>query len=234
MGIVQQWSLRIVMGLLARVGGISMKAYFPQLSQGLYSLLNADLLVGAFVSSIVLAVGLFLISYRLINVEALKGKIARMQKLIEKARHTPPEKLGIKDPVKIIGIIIIVGFLVFSLIGFQGFPRTSDRILSSMGLSLDDLDRMQQQLNSIEGLNEPLPESCDNIIAILQVAGPDINTLPNSSDKAALSLLETGSGKTILVVKEAVYKEKDYFIGVTDDAAICHANRDTFCGCLSV
>jgi len=226
------FAMRVVMGIASIVGGVALQGFFPSLNQGIYQLFRVDLLAGALVSSIIFAVGLYLISFRMINVNSLKKLIRKLQERIEKSKKIPSKRLGWKDPLKIAGVLVVAGFLVFSLINFSGFPRISDSFLSFVGLSQEDLTELSKQLEGFGGLEGEVPEGCESIVSILTAAGPDITKLPVSTDETIKSIIEKGSGSEALVVWVAEIGGKDYFIAQTGDSKICSATKTKFCSCL--
>lgn len=226
--------LRIVMGLISMVGGIGLRGYFPQLAEGLLVVFNADILAGALLASIILGVGLYLISFRLTNIHRLEEKIHKMQERIKKAKHLSPKQRGMKDPIKIVGVVLIVGFVAFSLIGFHELPRASDGFLSFMGLSRDDFDSLTDQISGLQDLEEGLPEACESMLSILQATGPDLTQLPQSSDASLTALIESGTSSSVIDVRIATVSGVTYYVGTTNDGQLCHAKADVFCGCLDL
>jgi len=228
------FGLRVVTGLISMVGGIALRVYFPQLSAGIFQIFNADILAGALVSSIILLIGLYLISFRLFNLNALEKLKDKIEERIKKAKKMKKIKRGPKDPVKIIGIAIIIGLVAFSLINLKELPLASDGFLSFIGMSREEFTGLSEQFENLKDMEGPLPEGCDSMLLILQSIGSDLTALPESSDTSVISLLESGSESSIVDVRETEFSGTTYYIGTTRNNNICHATQELFCGCLDV
>lgn len=228
------FGLRVVMGIISMMGGLALRGLFPFLNEGIYQLFQADLLAGTLVTSIILGVGLYLVSFRLINVTALQKRIEKIQARIQKGKSIPPEQRGWRDPVKLVGIVIIVAILGISLITFRGFPLASQNFLSFLGLTEEDLQNLSKQFEELEKLEGELPPGCESILTILQTTGPDITKLPVSTDSSVKTLLEQEAGSDVLDMRIAVVGGEEYVLAVTKDSQICSATREQFCSCLSV
>ncbi|MBI4020606.1 MAG: hypothetical protein HY369_00015 [Candidatus Aenigmarchaeota archaeon] len=230
LGWLPHLGLRIVMGVVSILGGLAMSGFFPSLGQGVYLLFNADILVGSLITSVLLAIGLYLFSHHLINVKALEDRIAKLEKRKNQAKHLPPEKLTMRDPVKIAGLAVIVVVVAFSLIGFSGFPSISGRLFTSFGISQEELSDLSSTLETFTGAD--LPAGCASAITVLQPVNFDLNALPTSTNPTARATLEAGSGTAIPLMKQTTYQGAEYFLATTADGRLCHALTNQFCGCI--
>jgi hypothetical protein len=228
------FGLRVLMGIVSMMGGLSLKGFFPFLNSGIYQLFRADILAGSFVSSLILAGGLYLISFRLINVNSLKKRVDEMQSRIEKAKKMPSKMLGWRDPLKMAGVGILVVFVGFSAVGFRGFPSISEGFLSFIGITRDDLTELSRQFEGASLQEEDLPPGCMGVMGILQAAGPDITKLQKSENMDVIQIIEDGSASSVLDMRIAAVGGKEYFLAVTEGQKICSATRSLFCGCLNI
>jgi len=151
-----------------------------------------------------------------------------MEVLIKKAKKIPRARLGWKDPVKFVGIGIILIVVVVGIMGFRGFPVISDNFVNFVGLTPEEISELG------EALDANTPEGCVSILTILQTTGPDMTTLPVSTDSAARALIEQESGSTVVDAREAVIGNEIYVISVTQNAQLCSVRPGQFCGCIDL
>ena len=225
MKFLPHFGLRLLMGGVSMIGGVSLRGFFP--SEGILQLLLIDVLAGSLVTSIILGLGLFMISYSLINVNTLLKQINDMQVLIKKAKSFRT-RLGWKDPVKFVGIAIILIVVVVGIMGFRGFPVISDNFVNFVGLTPEEISDLGKTLAT------NTPEGCVSILTILQITGPDITTLPVSSDDDARALVEQESGSTVVDAREVVIDGEIYVLSVTQNAQLCSVRPGQFCGCIDL
>ena len=213
------------MGVVSVMGGLGLQDFFtPFFGGGIYQLLNVDLFIGMLISSLILCLGLYLVSFRLVNIPSLKKQIEKMRKRIEKAKKVPRQKLGWRDPVKIVGIVIIVGLLVFSLSQFNELTRPSNSFLSAFGIDPDSIEDLSNQFAA--------PEGCESVITLLQETGPDITGLPEFTGEKVKGMVEAEAGSSVLIMRTATHDGKEYIIAVTKDSKICSATIEKVCGCI--
>lgn len=225
--------LRIGMGFISIIGGISLSWLFPSLSEGFFQFMRASILAGSLVSSIILAIGLYLVTFRMINVKALNKMIENIKKKIASAKKNP-NKRGLKDPIKLAGVAIILGFLIYSLITFNGFPSISDDITELTGISLDEIKNLGGQLEDIGGGEGDLPDGCMSMISILTKTGPDLTKLTASNDEGIKKIIEDNSGSTVVDLRIADIEGETYYIAITQESKICSSTNNIFCSCLDI
>jgi len=224
--------LRVLMGVISLVGGVALQGYFSFLNQGFYRLFRLDILAGSLVSSIVLAVGIYLLSFRFENLDGLRHKIERLKERLENAEKAPKSSVGWKDPYKIAGAAVLLGFIGFSLANFSGFPKIGESFLSYVGLSQEELMNLSDTIGDV--YSNQLPQGCKNVIDILQVTGADITRLQEYSDPQITNLIESGANSKLLDLRIAVVEGEEHFLGITENQKICSARIDRFCSCVDL
>ncbi len=231
MHFLPHFGARILMGLLSMLGGIALRGFLPSLSQGFYQLFRTDIIAGSLISSLVLLAGMYLVSFRMINVPALNNRIKDIRRRIEKSEGVPKRLLGWRDPLKIAGSVVLVGFAAFSLMGFSGFPLISESFLAFIGLSASDLESISEQVGRLQEIEEEVPEGCESVITLLAAAG-DLDDLPISTDTGAMGRIEEGSGSGVVVMWFMTYGGMGYYVAQTESSEICSASSENFCGCI--
>lgn len=219
------FGLRILLGMVSVVGGMAMTSLFSFLSSGAYGLLNLDTLAGSLLSSLILAGGLYLVSFRLIDVPSLKKRIRRMEERIKRGQAVAAEKRGWKDPVKVIGILIIAGLVGFSLLQFKGFPRPSEELLSSIGISPGDLEGLKALGGGTQG--------CAAALTLLQSLG-NFDNLPPVTDTGQKSIFEREAHSRVTDMRKAFVEGEDYTVALTEGQQICYSKQSQFCDCVDV
>lgn len=228
------FGFRMVMGLLSLIGGIGLRHLFPDFSSGIFQVFNADILIGSFLASIILLIGLHLLTFRFYRLDNLNNEKKMIEERIKKAKKIDPKKRGMRDPLKIIGLVLIIGLMVFSLINLRSLPRPSDSFLSYVGLDREELKGLGNQLGQISDLEGEVADECVSVISILQDTGPDITTFPSVTDPQVLSLLASGAGSPMLDVREIRVDGEIYYLGTAENSNLCHAKVSQFCGCFNV
>lgn len=212
---------RIGLGFVCLVSGVVVSAHLPLefLNEGLYRMFQLNLLIGGIMSSIILALLVYMITFRLHNVSAMEKRIKKLEERVKKAKDMEKKgKSKIKNPVSIIGIVLIVLFLVFSFMSFRGFPSFSDDISVLMGGSGD------------------LPEGCASTLMIVatNLEAFSNQELPEYDDPNVKALLEEGSGYNMSMVYRVEYNQDTYAIGITPAGKMCSARPTQFCECIDV
>lgn len=155
------WSLklllRISIGFLCIISATVISGFFQMLNTGLYALMQADLLIAGLVSAIIFGIGLFFISYKREDAEKLKNIINKLQKRIEKAEKY---KYRTINKFSIIGIVVIIGFVTYSLLNFHGLPDINEDIYSITGISEEDLQNISALLGREEIGGVKIPSGC--------------------------------------------------------------------------
>jgi len=219
------FSIRVSLGLLSMMGGIALRGFFVFARQGIFPLFTIDIVLGSLASAMLLGIGLFLLSFRLVNVSLLKKQIAHIEKRIHDAKKVPKEKRGMRDPLKIAGVAVIGAVMIFSIATFGGFIRPSDEFYSFVGLEPEDFSAISEQLKNINAEEQ----GCRNVITIVQEVGSSYDTLPVSHERTIQGLIEQNAGS---FVSDMRITPAGDILAVTQDAQFCTATPTAFCGCI--
>jgi hypothetical protein len=129
------------------------------------------------------------------------------------------------DPLRIIGIVLIVSFLMTSLINFRGLPNISEGVYSLLGISPDDL-------KSLFGEDENLPEGCISASRLALKYKPSLPTYENEDVK---KMIENESGFKIGWMYRISYEGRDYVFAIDlDFKNFCSATETKFCHCVEI
>jgi hypothetical protein len=132
--------LRVVTGIVALICGIALSPLLPGVSGGLFSLFQLDIIIGGVVAAAVIAAGLYLITFGMVNAERIENAIASLNRKLEEARTK--EKTQKSEMIKIGGVVILAILLIISLFNFHGFPNIMDQIAPLLGTTPEELTRM--------------------------------------------------------------------------------------------
>lgn len=228
------FGLRALLGFLCLLGGLGLRGFFAFLNSGIYQLFSIDILAGSIVLSGLLCVSLYLVSFRLLNIQALTKRASDIQERIKKAKKIPHNKLGWKDPLKIAGIALIIAITAFSLLSFRGFPRTSENFLNFMGLSPADLEELTKQAENIQQMEKNLPEGCVSPFSIMQTKGFDFSKLPSYDNPSLKTLIQKQASSPVLDMRKTSFEGNTFIIALTENSQACSATETQVCSCIDV
>ncbi|MBL7206380.1 MAG: hypothetical protein ISS36_02145 [Candidatus Aenigmarchaeota archaeon] len=155
---ILKFLLGIGIGFLCLISAVPLSGFFQSFSTGILKLMQIDLFIGGLVSSIVFGIGLFFVTYRREDIERLKGVIKKLENRINTAKKF--EGKGI-NKFTIIGIVIIIAFVAYLLLNFQGLPDTNEDLYSMLGMSPDDLKNISNLLEQGEVGGIQMPPGCE-------------------------------------------------------------------------
>jgi len=139
----------------------------------------------------------------------------------------------------ILGIIIILGIVIFSLFNFSGFPQSDmQSMFADMGILQEDVKMLLQEKDMEEG--------CISAISIMAIYGMKMDELEFSESDEAREMIENITGEDVRMMYKAPYGGKDYIMAIAlpndvdqsdqqEVAAktnVCVATEDKFCDCL--
>lgn len=132
----------------------------------------------------------------------------------------------ISDPVRIVGIGIIIFVLGFSMISFKGFPNMAESLPSLFGMSPDELFGM------VGGGDENLPEGCVSAGRLALKYNP---SLPQLEDESIETMIESGGGIEVQWMYSVDYDGANYILAIDANFEnICSATESTFCHCMQI
>ncbi|MFH1978198.1 MAG: hypothetical protein ABIJ92_02645 [Candidatus Aenigmatarchaeota archaeon] len=216
---------RIGLGFAALIAGISLSEFLPFLNEGIYKTFQINVFMGGLIAAFILLACVYMISIHVYNIQGIKNKIASLQATLKKAASIQgKQKL---TPVSIIGVVILVGFLLFAAVTFQGFPDP----LADLGITAEELSTLADEIETISGGD--LPAGCPSMAQLSSEFG--LNMLAEEfDDPQASTLMETNSGGAVLQTYRVNYQGTNVILGITADNSLCSVANNQFCECISV
>lgn len=256
------WYMRLLgkigFGFLSLICAMSIAPLIPiEEGTGLFgmilSMIQINFFVAGLISTTVLTISLLIISHKIYNIEAMEKLLERLRLKIEKARAVEKEMAGkslfqnILQPARLVGIIILAGFVFFALLNFRGFPDPVKNVQDAMGdilagqgvtpdmikLLCDFMGNYNQSGNFSGDCVGPI-EIVQSFNASLNDIPAIISQLPLYVDSGTKSAIESGSGESVELMYRVVYKEKTYALALTRTQSVCTATEGKFCGCIKV
>ena len=164
---------RVGFGFVALICALGIAGYIPIFIQDDFYIMIQELLInpiaGVIVSTAVLTVSVYLISHNVFNVTGMKKEIENLQGRLKHAEEVLAKGVKKAEPVRIVGAVVLVAFIIIALLNFQGFPSMGDRLFSFMGITPEDIEELSQYIEGIGGLDGgDTPEGCAPIISLIQ------------------------------------------------------------------
>lgn len=249
--------LRVGTGFACLVAGIGLSPLLPGIGDNpIIRMFQLDIIIGGLISSIVLLICFYIITFRFSRTLVVKKKMEALQRKFEKTKDRTPSKFRV-DPLIIVGIAVIAVFLVFSLLNFRGFPSMSDDLFSQLGITSEEFSQMGDLLGGaggeggLEGLlpegvviegGNPLTQqsvACmSGMLSLNKVQSQlqDIEFLMSHSysDDAVKGMIESGSGKNVMQMFLITEGGSDIIIAMTDDSFACVATPFELCTCVGM
>lgn len=231
--------LRLGFGFIALVCGLGISGLIPMFSgDAFYTLIQSLLInpfIGIVISTAVLTISLCLISHNIFNIPGMKKQISKLQEKLKKAEEVTSKVVKKRlEPIRIVGIVVLVVFLVFSLINFQGFPSLGEELFSFIGITPEEVEELGKYMEDL-GIGKEIPENCVPILTLIDENLDDFlnDRLPESTDLGIKSLIESNSGFTIVKVYQVTHDQRNFFLGIEKDN-VCSATATEFCECLDL
>jgi len=225
--------LRLGFGFVALICGIGLSVFVRGFLAGpladILSLIQLDIMVGGLVSAFILVVSIYLISTNIYNVGGLKKEIERLQerlRIAEGLLKKTGRAVNSKAPTMIIGVVMLLGLVVFSLMNFHGYPSFADDIGSFLGFSPSDFG----------GTSTGAASGCISPISLFMANMEKIQSgdLEPYTDATLESAIETESGHPIEAMLLIEHEGRDYVIAMSSDQYICVATTTDFCSCMDI
>jgi hypothetical protein len=132
----------------------------------------------------------------------------------------------ISDPLRILGIGVIIFILGFSLLNFKGFPSMTEGISSVFGLSPDSL------FGIVGGDEADMPEGCVSAGRLALKYNPK---LPVFEDQSIEIMIENEAGIDVQWMYRIDYEGTDYILAIDYNfEKICSATFDKLCSCMEI
>ncbi len=228
LGFWRRLGLRLVLGFICLVSGIALAGFIPFFNGGIWSLLQVNMLAATLLSSVVLAVCVFMLSFRLSRVKGLEKAIESLQRKLsrEKSRGEPRHKLI--HPVVIAGGILFVVFFGFAFLNFHGFPNFGENILNSIGISAEDFEKLGETLEKYNMSGECV--SMLNMVAQHQSELQD--SLESYENQVLKTAMEQKAGSAVAgSLLRAEYQGTPVVIGFMENNSTCYATESEVCIC---
>ncbi len=146
---------------------------------------------------------------------------------VKKVEHIRTKGI-LSDPVRIIGVALIIFVVAFSLLNFRGFPDMMEGVASLLGMS-------PEQFSMFTGAGN-LPEGCVSVTSLLTEHGISVIGGENMyRNEEVEGMIENESGFEIEWMYMADYEGSNYIIAVDSSLEnICSATEEKFCHCIKV
>jgi hypothetical protein len=219
--------LRIGLGVVCLVSGIALSVFMP-FNEGLLALLQMNMFVAGIISSVVLAVALFLATTKFSNAKGIQREIEGLQHRLEKERNKKPAGEAAKSPATIAGIIIVAVFMGFVLLNFRGFPDLGKEVFSMVGLTDEDLQSMKEQFGQYANMGQ----ECRDIINFVSnnSANQIIQVLPYQNETLKVKM-EQMAGAGLAEMSRMDAEGRTMVIGKMDDGKTCFGTETESCIC---
>lgn len=209
------------LNLLARAGvgflclfvGVSIGPLIAGLRSGMLAMFQLDLITVGVVSSVILSIALYLISFK--SQYAVLSIRKRIHKLEKKMRGMKGAPKGMTI-YKWAGLAIIIALVVLAALNFRGFPENPAReMFQSMGLP--------------EEIADMSPDCMSAMMAVASVS--EIKNPPLYEDEALKAAVEEASGKEVFEMYRIESEGRTIIAIKTVDESTCFATESEFCMC---
>lgn len=228
--------LRIGFGALSLFSGSAIAGFMPLPDSIIVTLFQLDTILGGIVSAIVFAVSVFLITKVLSSEETIKGEIAALQEELKKeqSRHKPKNKLA--SPYFLSGMVLIALMLIFSAANFSGFPSFQNSIMSTFGLTQEDLESVSGVLEGVEDMDIPpelmdMPSECYSILNTISTDPGFLDGLSGYTNQQLKTKIEQESGEAVIDMKRAEVGGNFAVVAITGNGKTCIATENDLCVC---
>ncbi|MBW1839518.1 MAG: hypothetical protein JRI49_06230 [Deltaproteobacteria bacterium] len=235
---VIKYFLRLGFGFVALICGIGLSGFISgSLLTGplveIMSLIQIDIMLGGLISAFILMISIYLISTNIYNVGGLKKEIERLQKRLTIADgllKKTGRAINSKEPTMLVGVVILLVLVFFSLANFQGYPSISTDIGSFFGIDPAD----------VSGTGDPGGTgSADGCISPLSLFMANMEKIQSGDvepyqDAELENQIETESGHPIATMLSIEHNGRDYVIAMSSDQHICVATTTDYCSCMDI
>lgn len=222
---VKHFLLRLLLGAICVVTGTSI-APLLRIENPLLKLAQLDTFAGMLSSSVILLFSMRLMTLNVPYSTVLREKIRRLQEKLERRQDKDakiPEN-RIKNPATIIGLIIFIGFIAFSLFNFHGFPDMQQSIFSALGISESDMNKISQAMSQY---------AC---VSVVQEVGKNESLMANYNQYVytnpnTKSMIERGSNDTVSEMYRLESNGKVLIISALSSGRKCYSTETEICTC---
>ena len=148
---------------------------------------------------------------------------------------------AVRDPKKLLGIMIIAAILIATAVFFEGFPDPSDIYSSVLGISVDDIVNMSKSMkgNPLFSGASGQQEGCANLMSIFtryssQLSDRDFILSHIYADDATTRVFKADRGAEVRVMLRFEDDGKVIILAYMDDGSSCYTTDGRFCGCVNL
>jgi hypothetical protein len=161
---------------------------------------------------------------------------------VKKVEHTG--EIGFfSDPLRIIGVALIITVVAFSMFNFRGFPSMLEGVASLLGMN-------PEQFEMLTGGGE-VPEGCVPTIRILMKHGVSVlGGEASYTNENVKNIIERETGRQVALMYEKDFEDKNYIISITlpmgtdlsdltnenivENSEICTSTEEILCDCIKI
>jgi len=230
----KRMALRLVFGILALFSGIGLIGMLPIPDSLIFRMLQLDLWLGSMLAAIIFAIGLLLLSRSLSSEETLKRSIEDLQERLNRERHKHRPDHAFKSPFFIAGLLVIVALLIFAASNFRDMPSMKDDLLSTFGLTQEDLEALGATgSNSMASVGD-MPSSCFSVLSVAAAYQDEMATgLQEYANPNLVSIIESETGSKVTRLMMADVRGTVIVVAMMDSGETCLATETEFCTCAS-
>ena len=249
------WHHRILIrlggGFLALFCGIALSPYIvfsdTRIVQSVMEMLQFDVTVAGVLASVVIGLGIFLMSLNVYDIRGLEKEREKMRKGLEKAEKKEREQAKplFVRPSMIAGVLVIAVMIATAVMGYRSVPNmatVADQALLDMGLSrvslISQMKSFMAQAKVFDKLTNTssLPEGCPSLSDVML---ENIDRIKNGSidyryDESAKRHIEDSSNASVVMIFSADYKGKKVTMAVMSNNELCSATAEKFCECIEI
>jgi len=226
---IRKLGMRLFFGLVCFMGGVALAPFIPIGDQLLKLMVGS--LIGDAISAAVIAVALRLMTLNLPYSLVLREKIKVLQDKLDKRsdRDAKVPNDRTLEPATVAGILVFLGFIVFSLLNFHGFPDIMKDTMSAMGLGDKELAEISALASQYE--NSPLANmsaACRSSVSLLGVSGLTDTVY---EDQALKAIIETKENDTVSEMYKMESNGKVLINAALSSGKHCYTTQTEFCYC---
>jgi len=157
--------------------------------------------------------------------------------VVKEKRRERPDK-PFKSPFFIAGIVLIAAIMIVAAFNFSGFPSMHENMLSTFGMTQEDLEALSSLAESAsdfqipEGMAEMSDQCFDALGAVTRNTDSLASYLTPYDDATIQHRLEAGAGEAVVTMQQGEIEGSIIVLGLTSSGKNCLATDTEFCMCL--
>ncbi|RLI97485.1 MAG: hypothetical protein DRO99_02980 [Candidatus Aenigmatarchaeota archaeon] len=237
-------ALRIVFGFFSLFAAVSLVKHMPLFKDGIFKIMQLDMLATGVLASVVFAAGLVLLSRYIPSAPGIKKQINKLEERLQREQSRGEPKSMILNPFTIAGVVVILGLIGFSAMSFRGFPNFQQEVLSEFGITPEDLQMISSAMGGIssDGLDGLIPgdsisDDCGTVANLIIKHQDQLSSIISNGDYANPTIrdsIEQETGETVSSLKFGDIEGTRVVIGMTDGGTMCISTEQEVCFCQKV